>query len=310
MNTKWYCLSAIMAMLVACKPQTPSQYIQPDDMEDLLVDYHIARALATESKDRYYDQALYEEAVFKKYGVTKAEFDSSLVYYYTRADRFQPICQRVADRLEERALILGATEGDIGKYAQLNATGDTANIWAERSAICMMPQPPYHRWEFTIEGDSTLRPGDTFLLQFMSNFVFQSGSRNGVLYMAVEYEDTTIVRHLNFTNTGLTQLHYDERHNKDIHRLYGFFYLDGARDESTTVRLLFLNNIQLIRFHNQVDEEEPEKDSLPLDNIARPVEIDTVSDRDTVGHRDALLPTKRRIGPDRVEARELEPPVR
>ena len=65
----------------------------------------------------------------------KAEFDSSLVYYYKRADRFVDIYTKVSERLEEQALLLGATEGEIGKYASLNATGDTANIWAERTAL-------------------------------------------------------------------------------------------------------------------------------------------------------------------------------
>ncbi len=64
-------------------------------MEDLLVDIHIAQSMAQESMwdsmDYDYKQTLYFAAALEKHGVTKAEFDSSLTYYYVRADRFSDI---------------------------------------------------------------------------------------------------------------------------------------------------------------------------------------------------------------------------
>ena len=148
-------LAGLIMLFIACKPGTPSQYIQPDEMEDILVDYYMAQAMAqqanTSQGEREYNTAMYIEAVLKKHGVTKAEFDSSLVYYYTRADRFDAICKRVSERLDEQALTQGASEGEIGKYAQYNATGDTANVWADRTTAILLPMPPYNRWDFAIE---------------------------------------------------------------------------------------------------------------------------------------------------------------
>ena len=39
---KKYLLFAVgvFVMIVGCKPGTPSEYIQPDDKEDILVEYH------------------------------------------------------------------------------------------------------------------------------------------------------------------------------------------------------------------------------------------------------------------------------
>ncbi len=294
--------------MIACKPKTPSQFIQPDDMEDILVDYYMARSLAQRNIDRGYTQALYEEAVFQKHGVTKDDFDSSLVYYYTRADRFNPILQRVADRLEERALVLGATEGEIGKYASFNSTGDTANIWAERSNMAMMPVPPYNRWDFTLEGDSTFRKGDSFLLQFMTNYMYQSGNKTGIAYLAVDYQDTTIARNLRFTSSGLSQLRFPAN-PKDIKQIRGYFYLDGGHEETTTTRLLFMSNVQLIRFHDP-KYEETQKDSLPQDSVARPLGVDTLSSGDSVRSRKPMLPLDRGAADDRVAPRVLEPETR
>lgn len=286
----------VMMLMAACKPGTPSQYIQPDDMEDILVDYHLAKALALQGlsqEERDYNEALYLEVVLRKHGVTKALFDSSLIYYYTRADRFDDVYQRVADRLEEQALILGASEGEIGKYSQYNTTGDTANIWSDRTMAALIPQPPYNRWEFLIEADSNFRRGDAFLMQFMSDYMFQNGSKNGSLYLAVEYNDTVVGHHLGFSNSGLSQLRIAEDKERNIKALKGYFYLGDGGETTTTVRLLFLNNVQLIRFHTLNEDEINEKaqtDSLARDSIGGRIETDSVGRGDSVGSSVAPLP--------------------
>lgn len=268
------------ALLLGCKPGTPSQYIQPDDMEDILVDYHMARAMADNYEGSYeerkYQQALYIEAVMRKHGVTKADFDSSLVYYYRRADRFNKMYKDVADRLEEQALVHGSTEGEIGKFASLSTTGDTANIWTDRVRLTMMPQPPYNRWVFEITVDSAFHKGDSFLMQFMADYMFQDGSRSCTLNMAVTYEnDTTISKNIVFSSTGLTQLNIPDFENHTIKRMRGYFYLGGGSNRTTTTRLLFLDNIQLIRFHNE-KHEETKKNSSESDSITGQFTIDTV----------------------------------
>lgn len=274
-----------MAM-AACKPSTPEQYIQPGKMEDILVDYHLARAMAQQAGGsqarRDYNQALYVDAVLKKHGVTKADFDSSLVYYYTRSDRFVDVYQRVADRLEEQALALGATEGDIGKYAVFNTTGDTANIWPDRSMAILMPMPPYNLWEFNIDADTTYRRGDALMMQFVSDYMFQSGTKAGILYFAVFYEDTVVCRNLRFTVSGLNQLRVPADDDRVPKAIRGYFFLGQGNELTTTTRLLFLNNVQLIRFHTQHEENSVPTDSIPRDSVGGRFSSDSLGGRDSV----------------------------
>lgn len=300
---------AFSLLLSSCAPGTPDQYIQPDDMEDLLVDYHKARALAHTSKVSSdsvgFYEALYVEAVLQKHGVSKEHFDSSFVYYYSRADRFDDIYKRVAERLDDQALILGASEGEIGKYAALNANGDTANVWKERPAAMMMPIPPYNRWEFALEGDTTFRKGDTFLLQFVSDFVYQDGSRNGVAYISVAYANDTIVsRNIHFTTSGISQLRFDPNIDSDIRRVRGFFYLDGGNEQSTTTRLLFLSNVQLIRFHKKTNEDDKKDSNQPAAIAQR---ADSVAgsggDRDTLRTADTVVHVSSRAAVHGMAAR-------
>lgn len=279
-------------------------------MEAILVDYYMAKAICQETDEpkdsvREYRQSLYVNAVLKKHGVTQAEFDSSLVYYYTRADRFEPLCKRVADRLEDKALILGASEGEIGKYA--NANGDTANIWSNRTSLLMMPRPPYNRFDFEIAGDSVFKRGDRLLFQFMTDFMYQSGTRNGVIYMAVQYSDTIVGRSQRFSSSGFTKMDITTRDDRDPKSIRGYLYLHNDDVNSTATKLLFLSNIQLIRFH-KVDHEK-EKNSVSSASDGESV-VDVDGRRDSVWNSNQPLPVGRRTPSDGMAKRPSEPLTR
>lgn len=278
-----------MLVLASCQPGTPSQYIQPDDMEDILVDYHLARAMSDQEMNRNggsnYVCGLYLEAVLRKHGVTQAEFDSSLIYYYTRADRFDDIYKRVAERLEEQALVMGASEGEIGKYASLDASGDTANIWPERPQLMLLTVPPYNRRNIEVAVDSTFEQGDSFLFQFMSEFMFQDGMRTAIGYLALQYSDTLMTRTVRISTSGLNQLRIPG-HEADLQSIRGYFFCGEGAERTTTTRLLFLSNIQFIRFHkkqvnNENKDKETPKDSLSSDSVAGRLAADTISPRIT-----------------------------
>ena len=65
---------AAVAMLTSCKPEVPSKYIQPDDMEDLIYDYHVAQGIASqEGSNPEYQKRLAFELVLKEHGVTTTE---------------------------------------------------------------------------------------------------------------------------------------------------------------------------------------------------------------------------------------------
>ena len=297
-----------MALFDSCRPKTPEQYIQPDEMEDLLVDYHLSRAMAEQSGSRdAYSQNLRLEEVLRKHGVTREQFDSSLVYYYTRADRFINIYRRVATRLEDEAVDLGASESDIGRYSAFNAEGDTANIWNDRSTLLLLPKAPYQRFDFTIERDSTFSAGDTYLLQFVADYVYQDGLKDGMLYMVVDYPDTIVAQQQRFTYSGLSQLRFSSHSDSVPQRIRGFFYLGSGSEKSstTTLKLLFINNIQLIRFHRK-DEPKPAT-TIPTDSVARSTdsrgtETDTTGGGDRSGRRSPrLLSTDQGAANDRVD---------
>ena len=253
-------------ILVACKPSVPSQYIQPDDMEDILYDYYVSQGMADlpndNSRDREYQRDLYFNIVLKKYGLTRAEFDSSMVYYYTRADRFLKIYKNVQERLSEDALALGASEGEVERYMMTQSlTGDTANIWEGRRFMQLIPNQPYNKVQFSQKADTAFRKGDSFLLSFQSDFLYQGGAKDAIAYLAVKYDNDSVCSTVShFSIDGNNQLRVNSCDNK-VKEISGFFYLGEGFDKSPNLRLLFLSHVQLIRFHQK--KSETKQDPVP-----------------------------------------------
>lgn len=294
--------------MTACKPTVPEDIIQPNDMEDLLCDYYLAKAMGTQLADRNegsdYRQNLYVEGAFRKHGVTQAAFDSSMVYYYGHANYLEDIYQRVSERLEKQAMALGANEGELGRYAVLNANGDTANIWTGRTNILLNPQPPRNRLCFELETDSTSHKGDVFLFQFTCDYIYQSGAKDGVAVLNVYFEEDTIMsRAVHFSNSGLIQLRLESPQDMTPCKINGFIYVGGGNTPSTVTRLLFLNNLQLIRFHrnerkydNQEEQRTLSKDSVASTSDRERTDAELPDSRDTIRKVGTLLSTDRRTG--------------
>lgn len=261
-------LVAAAALMVSCKPSVPSEYIQPDDMEDLIYDYHVAQGIAMQQDgSQDYNRRLNFELVLKKHGLTQAQFDSSLVYYYTRADRFQEIYKHVQERLNNEAEKYGAavSEGPI-KAASLS--GDTADVWKGNRALMLLNDRPYHLYQFAQKADTAYRAGDSFMLSMNTTWLMQQGNRQATVYLAITYaNDSTVKQYSTVSSSGNTTLRipYCKERVKEIKG----FVMCGMRpstDDTNSLCVLFVNNIQLFRFHNKIIEQpvmpQPQRDSI------------------------------------------------
>jgi hypothetical protein len=265
----------LLVLLSACTPKVPKEYIQPDDMEDILYDYFVSQGIAQEegmehtSRVMDYRRELYFEAVLKKYGLTRAEFDSSLVYYYTRSDRFLKIWKKVQERLGDAAIEYGASAGEVETFTASTLTGDTANIWNGVFSQVLVPYAPYNRLQYHLQADTAFRKGDSFMLAWNSNFLYESGSKDAVAYMAVKYKNDSIVSTVtHFSVDGSTQLRI-EGCDEPVKEIKGFIYLGQGYETSSTMKMLIVSNIQLIRFHKQKNvPKEPEPQKSVADSLS------------------------------------------
>ena len=262
-------------LVAACKPQVPSDVIQPDELEDILYDYHVSQAmgkveLGTQAD---IDRNKLFRSVLKKHGVTEADFDSSLVYYYSRIDRLQPIYRRVSDRLSAEAKGLGVATGELNRYSQYGVTGDTANIWKGETDVLLIPRPTKNRFDFVVKADSTFMLGDSFMFQFMSEYIWQSGTKDAIVCIRSAYEGDSVIQttgHL--SPQGITQLHVPLNRTLKVKDMRGFIYLSAGQNVQDSRQMMFVSQIQLIRFHHkeiQGAHDTVRKDTLQADSLQR-----------------------------------------
>ena len=292
---------ASVLCIVSCKPGVPKEVIQPDDMEDILYDYYVSQGIASmpgpQSGSEDYKRDMYFNSVLNKYGVTRAEFDSSLVYYYTRADRFVEIYKSVQERMSEEALNLGATEGEVERFTAMQSlSGDTASIWEGMKSARLMPQAPYNKMQFVQKADTSFRKGDSFMLSFKSDFLYQGGNKDALLYLAVKYtNDSIVAQATHFSVSGINQLRINpvDLMPKEI---MGYFYLGQGYEKSSDLRLLSISDIQLIRFHKKKEEGAEEK------TLKTPIEPDSIRQK-----KDSIRRAQQhKFGVKPTEMKELE----
>lgn len=95
-------IAAAVILLPACRPR---DILTRSQMEDLLVDIHMAEGVLEEAGLAYgHDEAQrgYYNVVLLKHHVTQEQFDSSLVWYTAHPQIFDKIYPHVQERLTER----------------------------------------------------------------------------------------------------------------------------------------------------------------------------------------------------------------
>ena len=298
-------------MVVGCKPSVPSEYIQPDDLEDILYDYHVAESMARNGNgmDANYNSTEYFMAVLEKHHISEAVFDSSMIYYYTHAEHLKTIYSHVNDRLVNDAKKLGASVGDINRYSQYSETGDTANIWRNETAVMLLPRATKNRFDFVVKADSTFKLGDSFMFQFVSEYIWQGGSKDAVVCIKTTYEKDSVLQSVSHVSiSGIAQLRIPYNKTLKIKELRGFIYMPQSDEDLESRRLMFISQIQLIRFHNKDIEEQYEKesaasfqtDSLQRVSPSRGAVQDTIRDNLGTGLRSKNAPFRRGGASNRV----------
>lgn len=250
-----------VVFMTACRPGTPKGVITPGKMEDILYDYHIAIAMATQpqmgtQEDRDFNEVMYLHAALKKHGVTEAEFDSSLVYYYGHVDRFAEIYGDVVKRLSEEAVSIGASVGEIGQITTFSTTGDTANVWNDATSLLLLPRAGYNRVSFELKADTTYKKGDSFQFNIVSSWMYKSGMKDALVYMAVRYDNDSISTHsVHCTVSGNLNLRVPRVDEHSVKEIRTFIYLAPSGEDDSS-NLLFIDQIQLIRFHHHGEEQQ------------------------------------------------------
>ncbi len=280
----------LLTMMASCKPSLPNNVLSKGKMTDILYDYHVALGMAnTTDNGGRVDRSLgiaYKEAVLRKHDVTPAEFDSSMVYYMRHTELLEDVYKDLGDRLGNEIVALGGNGATGGEFSNLSATGDTANIWKDVPALVMSDSKPFNSHSFSLEADTAFHKGDRLRLDFDSEFIFQDGMRDGIALLAIQFQNDSVAQQVvHISSSQHYSVEIADNQNLGIKSVKGYFLLSnggysGDMGSQTTLKLMFIEHIKLIRMHaQQLPEPKPavpsdtlRRDSVKRDSIILPKE--------------------------------------
>lgn len=284
----------IVVCLMGCKAGKPRGILSEGKMETLLYKYELARALAANQDSSEIRGRAYVLSVLREEGVTQAQFDSSLVWYYQHMEVLQKVYERVGKRLNNELSLMGAATNEVTRYSNLSSEGDTANIWPGRAYYLLSNNGFDNRFSFDIPADTAFLPSDIFKLNFHAEFLQRMGSRHAVAMLAVQYNNDSIGRteyHVYGSGDQSITLTTAAR---PIKRIYGFVYMLSGWDE--TPRLMFVFSPSLVRIHKPKPKPEPASDK-PDSLRATSDSTANQSNAATSGHASQTDTAKPRVQP-------------
>lgn len=245
------------SLLVGCGKQIPKDIIQPEQMEQVLYDYHLSLAMGSNlSYEENYQKQAYKNYVFQKHGITAAEFDSSMVWYTRHTEELANLYRKLGDRFrtekKQMQVLLALRENS----AVISAPGDTVDIWYNRKVYWLKDAPLAHRITFEIPADSNFHPKDRFV--WSADYVFLSPGRSeATMGFNVLFDNDSVVGQVvRFTESGPQQLVLQSDSAYAIKKVSGFIYY-ATQDSTQNDAGLVINGVTLMRYH-----------ALPTDSLA------------------------------------------
>lgn len=237
--------------------KSEQEIIPPDKMRDLLVDVHISEGLVEMDYSTYNSNERKEQvrkSVLDKYGVSQAQFDSSLVWYGKNLDDYVKIYDQVIEQLKTRDEAVKKLIAE-DKMQTLTRPGDTVNIWKKESTYLLQPALLQGVLAFDVDVDENFNAGDKFTLRFQVRAFPQYRSLPLRMYLAVEQTNDSIHSASSEVNrNGVAELTVTADPANPIRQVFG--YVSVPVQSSDNQQDVYLDHIELIRIHQNSQSTE------------------------------------------------------
>lgn len=310
------CLICMFLLTVTgCKVRRPDSVIPESKMENLLYDYHLAKAMGDNLPyNENYKKALYLDAVFNKYGTTEAVFDSSLVWYTRNTEILSKIYERVSKRLKSQQDEINHLIALRDNKPKMSEPGDSIDVWPWKRLIRLTGKEMNNRYAFELSADSNFKDRDTLIWEVRYKFLNPmrpDSMRSVMMAMQVIYEKDTLNRVETISKSGRYKIRLVADTLGAMKEIKGFIYYPMLGENGGT---LLADHFTLTRFHCLDSLSVNERDSinksalLKADSLKR-VSSDTNSklSDDTLQNVDRLN-NNQRLNPENMNRRRTGRP--
>lgn len=245
----------VLLVFVACEVKRPENVLSPERMEAFLYDYHLVQSMSGEFSASTNKEKLFYDYVFRKHGITKEQFDTSMVWYNRFPKHIQRIYARLEERLDKEVLSLDNARGTLDEGVSIEVAylaSDTAELWTSSKVRLLSPTPFCNRVMFSFEtpDDTTFLPGDSIQFSFHARFISAGADSVGQRLRAdvvLDYADGSYAgAGLDVTGNGKYMLSVVRNMASKLKSMSGFVYY--ADDDSTLASKAIVSGLSLRRF--------------------------------------------------------------
>lgn len=259
----WFGCISIAYLVSACGVKAPDDIIPESKMENLLYDYHIAKAMGENlSYEENYKKALYINAVFKKYEITEAKFDSSMVWYTRNAEVLSKMYEHISKRLKADEDNINHLVAVREKKPKKSTPGDSIDVWPWKRVVRLTGMAVDNKYTFIIPSDSNFKDRDTLIWEARYKFLLpdKDPSAKAVMAMQIVYENDSVIGNLKtIAHAGVQRIRlYSDTLGK-IKEVKGFIYFTKKYKEKGSI---LIDGLSLMRYHCQDSLSFVARDSL------------------------------------------------
>ncbi|WP_321480045.1 DUF4296 domain-containing protein [uncultured Bacteroides sp.] len=267
MKKLFFIFISSLLLLTSCKVKRPDNVIPESKMEELLYDYHLAKIMGNNlSANSNYKKALYLDYVFKKYGTTEAEFDSSMVWYTRNTELLAKMYEKINEKFRAQQDEINHLVAVRDKKPPLSASGDSVDVWFLDRVATLSSFSLNNKLVFDIPADVNFEAKDT--LEWKANIHFRQTDTSSVgivMAMQVVYTNDSIISSVkNVLKSGVETFRLQADSLGNIRSVRGFIYVEPSKNN------ILVNEISLIRYRTK----EKEKDELKADSLKEMKEVD------------------------------------
>lgn len=280
---QWYGAAVFLLLaLASCQVKRPDGVFSDAEMENVLYDYHIAKAMGEGLPyNENYKRVLYVEAVYRKYGITEAQFDSSMTWFARNPEVLSQIYENINTRLKAEKESLETLIAQRDNKPRTSKPGDSIDVWGWQRLYQLSGMPMDNKITFVLPADSNFQDRDT--LRWNVHFAFQGTGFDSlsapVMAMQIHYKNDSIVGDIRrILSAGDHSLTLQGDTLGAIEEVTGFVYYPRQAEQ----RALLLNRISLMRYHCTDTTSVAAKDTLKTVSGEQPetvVETDSVKDK-------------------------------
>ena len=226
-------------------------------MEAVLYDYHIAKAMGEQlSYNESYKRVLYLESVFRKHGITEAQFDTSMVWLSRNPSVLRDIYEHVNERLKAEKKQVENLIALRDNKPRPSLPGDSIDVWAWERVYRLTGMPLDNLISFDLPSDINFEDSDTLRWNVRFRFIGGKDQTAGdtlfspVMALQVFYANDSLLHEVRRVDrSGMETLSLSADTLGKIEKVCGFIYYP----RQSSGRILLADSVSLMRYHARTD---------------------------------------------------------